>query len=90
MNEITDIWFKTNMSLETLTKKLDFELEVYDYENVWEWKISSFEDFISIFSLRFSSRVSLILSLMVLSVFVMYFDNNKAKTTAIISIKTYV
>lgn len=44
MKEITDIWFKTDLRLETLTKKLNFELEVYDCENVWEWTISSFEN----------------------------------------------
>jgi hypothetical protein len=44
MNEITDIWFKTNLRLDVLTRKLGFVLEEYDCENVWEWTISSFAD----------------------------------------------
>lgn len=42
MNEITDIWFKTNLSLDKLPLKLGFVLEEFDFENVWEWTISTF------------------------------------------------
>jgi hypothetical protein len=43
MKEITDIWFKTNLRLDALAEKLGFDLEEFDYENVWEWSISSFD-----------------------------------------------
>ena len=42
MKEITDIWFRTNLKLDTLAHKLDFKLEEFDNENIWEWAISSF------------------------------------------------
>lgn len=42
INEITDIWFHTKLSLDKLTQKLDLVLEEFDCENVWEWTISSF------------------------------------------------
>lgn len=44
MKEITDIWFHTNLELDKLTENLGFDLEESDYENVWEWTISTFDD----------------------------------------------
>lgn len=43
MKEIKDIWFKTELDLDVLAKKLDFDIEEFDYENVWEWVIASVE-----------------------------------------------
>ena len=43
MNGIKDIWFKTNLDLDDLAKKLNFEIEEFDYENVYEWVIADID-----------------------------------------------
>ena len=41
MKDIKSIWFKTNLELNSLSRKLDFEIEEFDYENVYEWVIAT-------------------------------------------------
>lgn len=42
MNEITDIWFLTNLKLEDLADQLELEEIEYDYENMFEWVTGKF------------------------------------------------
>jgi hypothetical protein len=42
MQEIKDIWFRTDLDLTDLGKRLGLQNITHDYENYWEWIIGQY------------------------------------------------
>ena len=45
MEKISDIWFRTELELETLGSKLGLQNISHDYENYWEWAIGHLDNY---------------------------------------------